>query len=81
MPLLQVQDFPDDVYKELSFVAQKEHRTIAQQTIVFIQRGLGKAETNKERRRRVLEEIMAQNVPEAAKSVDVVTLIREDHER
>jgi hypothetical protein len=81
MPLLQVRDFPDDIYAELSYVARKEHRSIAQQTIVLIQKGLGRTETNRERRKRVLEEIAAMDVPEAAKAVDVVRLIREDHER
>ncbi|GHV13571.1 hypothetical protein FACS189491_08700 [Spirochaetia bacterium] len=81
MPLLQVRDFPDDIYAELSFVARQEHRSIAQQTIVLIQKGLGRTETNRERRKRVLEEIAAMDVPEAAKAVDVVKLIREDHER
>jgi hypothetical protein len=81
MPLLQVRDFPDDIYADISFAARREHRTIAQQTIVLIQKGLERVESNKERRKRVLEEIMAQNVPEAAKAVDVVELIREDHER
>jgi hypothetical protein len=81
MPLLQVRDFPDDLYEKLSFIAREEHRTIAQQTIVFIQQGLERIESNKERRRRVSEKIMAHDVPEAAKAIDVVQLIREDHAR
>jgi hypothetical protein len=81
MPLLQVRDFPDDIYAEISFAARKEHRTIAQQTIVLIQKGLGREEANRERRRRVLAEIAAMDVPEAAKALDDVKLIREDHER
>ncbi|MDR1972835.1 MAG: hypothetical protein LBQ46_13050 [Treponema sp.] len=81
MPLLQVRDFPDDIYKEISLVAHKENRTIAQQTIVLIKKGLGKEEANKERRKRILEKIMARNIPEAVKVIDDVKFIHEDHER
>ncbi|GHV93892.1 hypothetical protein AGMMS50293_02120 [Spirochaetia bacterium] len=81
MPLLQVRDFPDDLYAEISFTARREHRTIAQQAIVLIMQGLGKTETNKERRKRVLERVMARKIPDSVKAVDVVAWIREDHNR
>jgi hypothetical protein len=42
MPLLQVRDFPADIYEEIKFKAKSQHRTIAQQTIVLIKDGLGK---------------------------------------
>jgi hypothetical protein len=81
MPLLQVRDFPEDIYEEISFVARKECRTIAQQTIVLIKKGLGEEESNRERVRRTLEWINAREVPEAAKRIDEVKLIREDRNR
>ena len=81
MPLLQVRDFPDDLYAEISFAARREHRTIAQQAIVLIKQGLGKTETNKERRKRILERVMAREIPESVKKIDVVAGIREDHNR
>ncbi|GHT70160.1 hypothetical protein FACS1894110_21120 [Spirochaetia bacterium] len=81
MPLLQVRDFPDDIYAEISFAARKEHRTIAQQTIVLIQKGLGREETNRERRRRLIEKCNARIIPDEARAIDVVELIREDHRR
>lgn len=34
MPALQVRDFPDDLYQEFAACAKREHRSIAQQTIV-----------------------------------------------
>lgn len=40
MPALQVRDFPDDLYEKLKAVAQREHRSIAQQTIVAVERGI-----------------------------------------
>ena len=36
MPALQVRDFPEDLYEKLKEVAQQEHRSIAQQTIVAV---------------------------------------------
>jgi hypothetical protein len=80
MPLLQVRDFPSDIYEQLSFEARRSNRTIAQQTIVVIKKGLGEVESNKERRHRLLEENARDPVPEAAKKIDSVALIREMRE-
>jgi len=81
MPLLQVRDFPADIYEEISFEAKRQNRTIAQQTIVLIKKGLGEEISLKEQRRRLFEEIMKRDVPEAAKAIDPVKLIREDRDR
>jgi hypothetical protein len=81
MTLLQVTDFPDDIYNKIFSAALRENKTIAQQTIALIKKGLGNEETNRERRKKVLERIMARNIPEAAKAIDDVKLIHEDHER
>ena len=81
MPLLQVRDFPQDIYDEISFEAKRQYRTIAQQTIVLIKKGLGQELSNQERRRLVLEEIKKIKIPEAAKNIDYVKMIREDRER
>ena len=81
MPLLQVRNFPEDLYAEISFMAKQEHRTISQQAVVLIQQGLGKKETNKERRKRILERIMAREIPESVKAIDEVAWIREDRNR
>ncbi|MCL2757022.1 MAG: hypothetical protein FWD43_02945 [Coriobacteriia bacterium] len=37
MPALQVRDFPEQLYEELRVCAKREHRSIAQQTIVAVQ--------------------------------------------
>ena len=81
MPLLQVRNFPADIYEEIIFEAKQQNRTIAQQTIVLIKKGLGEEVSNKERRRRLLEEIRKNNVPEEVKAIDVVKWIREDRNR
>ena len=81
MPLLQVRNFPEDIYEEISIEAKRQHRTIAQQTIVLIKKGLKKKLSNLERRRLVLERISKMHVPEEAKKIDHVKWIREDRER
>jgi len=39
MPLLQIRDFPQDIYEELTFEARRQNRTISQQTNVLIKKG------------------------------------------
>jgi hypothetical protein len=78
MPLLQVRDFPEDVYEEITFEAHRQHRTIAQQTIILIKKGLGEEISNKERRKLALERTFSRSVPQNAKIVDYVKFVRED---
>jgi hypothetical protein len=81
MPLLQVRDFPEDIYEEITFEAHRQNRTIAQQTIILIRKGLGEEISNKERRKRAVERTFSRNVPQNAKIVDYVRLVREDRDR
>ena len=81
MPLLQVRDFPEDVYAEVAFEARRQNRTIAQQTIVLIKKGLGGEVSGVERRRLAIERTFSREVPLDAKSMDHVGLVREDRER
>ena len=81
MPLLQVRDFPADIYEEISFEAHRENRTIAQQTIVLIKKGLGQEMSNMERRQQILDRIMSRDIPEEVKAIDHVKWIREDRNR
>ena len=81
MPLLQVRDFPKDIYDEIAFEANRQNRTIAQQTIVLIKKGLGQEVSNRERRRRILKEIKSWDIPDEVKKIDAVKWIREDRER
>lgn len=85
MPLLQVRNCPEDVYAKIAGIAKKERRTIAQQTIVLLLRGLGQEQSNRERRRMVLERIAAHKIPEsvreAVNAMDDAKLIREDRNR
>jgi hypothetical protein len=81
MPLLQVRDFPEDVYAEITFEARRQNRTIAQQTLMLIKKGLGEEMSNKERRRLAVERTFSRDVPQKAKAVDYVQFVREDRDR
>jgi hypothetical protein len=80
MALLQVRNFPDDKYELISQMARKERRSIAQQTILLIEKGL-EEETPRERRIKALQRSMAREIPESMKNFDVVASIREDRDR
>jgi len=81
MPLLQVRDFPEDIYAEITFEASRQNRTIAQQTIVLIKKGLQEEVSNRERRHLAIEKTFSLSVPLKAKSVDYAAFVREDRER
>lgn len=80
MPTLQVRDLPDDLYAQLSYLAEKEHRSLAQETIALLAEGMEKKMGNKERRKKILEKIQALDI-DGNKYPDPVVLIREDRER
>ena len=79
MPLLQVRDCPGDIYKKIVSLAKKQNRTISQQTIVLLQKGL--EQSNIERRKQLLKKIQAREIPENIKQIDAVALIREERDR
>lgn len=81
MPLLQVRDCPEDIYQKIALVAQQQHRTIAQQTVVLLEKGLGQAQSNIARRRQLLEKINRRTISQHVKNIDAVAFIRDDRAR
>ncbi len=81
MPLLQVRECPEDIYRMITLVAKSENRTIAQQVVVLLAKSLGQEEFNVERRKKIIEKIKSRKISEEIKSVDSVELIREDRDR
>jgi len=81
MPLLQVRDCPEDLYKKITLAAKRQNRTIAQQILALLQKSLGQTEPNLERRGRLLEKIDNRTLPAEVRKVDAVALIREDRDR
>ena len=81
MPLLQVRDCPEDLYKKISHYAKKQNRTIAQQVISILEKGLQLEQPNIERRKALLEKIEKRPVKSELRKIDDVALLREDRNR
>jgi len=81
MPLLQVRDFPKELYDTISRVAQAENRSIPQQTIVLLKTALNITQERKIRRKTVLHEIDNLNIKNTNKFPDPADLTREDRDR
>ncbi len=81
MPLLQVRDFPAEVYESLAKVAKEDNRSISQETIVLLRSALNQKEGRRSRRRRVLDEIDEMNLGDTDNFPDPALLIREDRDR
>ena len=81
MPLLQVRECPEDIYRKITLVAKNENRTIAQQVVVLLAKSLGQEESNIERRKKLIEKIQNRSISEDIKNIDAVALIREDRDR
>jgi len=82
MPSLQVRNLPEHIYQKIVELAKAERRSIAQETIVLLEKALQMVNQDKKRREQLLSRIMqecdfsySQNIP------DPVPLIREDRER
>lgn len=81
MPLLQVRECPEDIYKKITLLAKSQNRTIAQQVVVVLEKGLGQEQSSSERRKHVLERIANRIISNDTKLLDEVALIREDRDR
>ena len=83
MASLQIRKLPENIFFLLKQRAEAEHRSIAQEAIVLLAKGLDTSSAPKERRTRLLQKIEEEtglNSGTAAK-LDPVELIREDRER
>lgn len=82
MPSLQVRELPDAVYKKLSELAHKEHRSIVQQAVILLAKSLNLEVSPEARRRQILDEIKAQSGELKKYSLkDPAKIIREERER
>ena len=82
MPSIQVRDLPEQIYRKLQINAQKDHRSLSQQAIVTLKKGLDIDENSKERRRILVDQILSRRVLiDIDKLDDPANLIREDRDR
>jgi len=81
MPLIRVWDVPEHLHRRLAQQAEKERRTLAQQVVVVLARGLQVDLDAKARRKKVLDAIHASDRKKTGKLSDPAKLIREDRRR
>lgn len=81
MPLIQVRDVPDHLYRLLAEQAEKERRSLAQQAVAVLARGLQMEVDARARRRKVLRAIQAGGQPPTGRLSDPARLIRKDRRR
>jgi plasmid stability protein len=81
MPLLQVRDFPDDVYQKLQEKAKSDNRSIAQETVVLLRDSLNLHQDPKSRRKALLKQIIDNPIHLTQDALNPSDLIREDRDR
>ncbi|MGD0498976.1 MAG: hypothetical protein ABSC23_11130 [Bryobacteraceae bacterium] len=81
MPLIQVRDVPDHIYRLLAELAGRERRSLAQQAVAALARGLEADVDAKGRRRTVLKSLPIGVPPRVKKLRNPAALIREDRRR
>lgn len=82
MATLQVRDLPDQIYEKLKKEAKKKHRSLAQQAVITLAKGLDTPSNPKERRSVLIDSLnIDNNQNKKYKLSDPVKIIREDRER
>ncbi len=81
MPLIQVRDVPDHMYRLLAEQADKERRSLAQQVVAVLARGLQVEVDAKARRQKVLRAIQASGQLHTSRLSNPARLIRKDRRR
>jgi hypothetical protein len=81
MPLIQVRDVPDRIYRLLAEQAERERRSLAQQVVAVLARGLDVELDSKARRRALIDSLRAGSPVPAGKVSGPARLIREDRRR
>ena len=81
MPMLQVADFPADIYSRISAQALRENITFEQELIFLLKNSLPPQETaNQIRRRAVFQRVKARSVPLKTDNLDVANIISDMRE-
>lgn len=81
MPTLQVRDVPEHIYRRLVDDAQKERRSVAQQAVTVLAKGLAVDVDPRARLRSALDRAARIDRNLTKHLPDPVRLIREDRER
>ena len=81
MPTLQVREVPEHIYDELVRQAKRDHRSIAQQAVAILARGLDVSLDRQGRLQRAFEKAALNNPRVTNAVLDPVQLIREDRDK
>ena len=82
MPSLQVREMPIVLYGALQECAKREHRSLAQQAVVTLARGMDLTENPADRRRALLDHIKNSAVGSPELDLpDAATVVNEDRAR
>jgi hypothetical protein len=81
MPAIQVRDVPEHIYRMLTEQARKERRSLAQQVVAVLARGLEVTADATARRRALLEQIRSYPPVNPGKLGSPTKLIRQDRNR
>jgi hypothetical protein len=79
--MIQIRNVPENIYNALLEQARSERRSLAQQAILVLARGLNVEADHRARRREVLRKIREMDKTPYKDLADPVKLIREDRER
>ena len=82
MSSLQVRELPENIYYQLKKTAEQEHRSLAQQAVAVLAKGLKVSSSPKERRLALLRQITQATVFDSETfGATPEALIREDRDR
>ncbi|MCU7837609.1 MAG: hypothetical protein KZQ83_20510 [gamma proteobacterium symbiont of Taylorina sp.] len=81
MPSLQVRELPENIYNLLQKQAIAEHRSLAQEAVIVLAKGLNTSISNKTRREKLLNSIKTNQTNEMIKQIDPIEFIKEDRRR
>ena len=80
MPSLQVRDLPEELYRQLTYLAARDHRSLAQEAVHLLEQGIRIRLDGRTRRRILLESYKGPGV-DTSDWPDPADLIREDRDR
>lgn len=81
MASLQVRELPENIYNSLIKQAKAEHRSLAQEAVVVLAKGLNISISGKSRRAQLLKSIESNHIDAQVKKIDPVELLQEDRGR
>lgn len=81
MPTLQIRDFPQELYDQLTVLAEKEGRSLAQQALVLLEEALSDSIKRKKKMNALQRLDDMRSHFNGITMEDVVAAIREDRDR